>query len=94
MEKLRFSNEREEKANQILAAGGVKQVNAQTISDIRVIGGQVAGKNKNYTTELKVDTDQRMVGGKCDCSFFIQNKLYKGPCEHILATRMAHNRKG
>ena len=29
---------------------------------------------------------------ECTCNFYQQNKLFKGPCEHILALRIAHAR--
>jgi predicted nucleic acid-binding Zn finger protein len=94
MDKLRFSNEREKQANRLLDEGAVKQVKSGTTDYTTVLTGTVLCSDRPYVTEVKIDTDQRMVGATCECSFFIQNKLYKGPCEHILATRMAHNRKG
>ncbi len=36
-----------------------------------------------------IDDDERIRKASCTCTFHFQNKLMKGPCEHILATRMA-----
>nr|WP_263429555.1 SWIM zinc finger family protein [Nannocystis pusilla] len=46
----------------------------------------------NYEAELVVDRDERLSSASCTCNFYQQNKLYKGPCEHILALRIQHRR--
>jgi hypothetical protein len=33
------------------------------------------------------------VRAECTCNFFQQNKLHKGPCEHMLAIRLMHQRQ-
>nr|WP_239578703.1 SWIM zinc finger family protein [Archangium primigenium] len=33
-----------------------------------------------------------MVFGECTCNFFQQNKLFRGPCEHLLALRLGNAR--
>ena len=35
----------------------------------------------------------RIVRAECTCNFFQQNKLHKGPCEHMLALRIQHQRE-
>lgn len=42
---------------------------------------------------LVTDRDERIVEATCSCSFFVRNKLMKGPCEHLLALRRAHARQ-
>ncbi len=87
MDKLRFSNEREEKANRFLAANAVtvatRQAGARTI-----LSGTVKDGRHAYTPELQIDADGRLAEATCTCNFFQQNKLYKGPCEHMLAVRL------
>ena len=41
---------------------------------------------------LHVDEDGRIVEASCTCQSFARFKLTKGPCEHILALRLAHMR--
>jgi predicted nucleic acid-binding Zn finger protein len=41
---------------------------------------------------LLVDADLRIVGGACSCNWYSQHKLTRGPCEHMLALRLAHDR--
>jgi hypothetical protein len=42
---------------------------------------------------LTVDADERIIQAECSCNWHQQNKLYKGPCEHILALRMQYSRQ-
>ena len=39
------------------------------------------------------DPDGRMVRAECGCNFFQQNQLRKGPCQHLLAVRLQHQRQ-
>jgi len=55
--------------------------------------GQVTDQDKHYTTELLINPDQRLVEANCTCRFFQKNKLFQGPCKHILATRIHANQK-
>lgn len=94
MERLRFANEREEKATRFLSgnAAEVTEVTYDTAGSI-FLQGNVADKGKIYNPSLTVDADERIIAAKCTCNWHKQNKLYKGPCEHILALRMQHARQ-
>ncbi|HBK65206.1 MAG TPA: hypothetical protein DD000_17345, partial [Cyanobacteria bacterium UBA11166] len=46
-----------------------------------------------YNPSLTVDADERIIQATCTCNWHQQNKLYKGPCEHILALRMQFARQ-
>lgn len=39
--------------------------------------------------EVVLDHHDRMIFGRCSCSYFRDNLLHRGPCEHLLALRMA-----
>ena len=54
--------------------------------------GKVKDGGRSYEPELTIDADQRLASATCTCNFYTQNKLYKGPCEHILALRISHRR--
>ncbi|WP_235147925.1 MULTISPECIES: SWIM zinc finger family protein [Fischerella] len=58
-----------------------------------VLAGDVQDKEKIYQPTLTIDQDERIIGAECTCNWHQQNKLYKGPCEHILALRMQHARQ-
>lgn len=93
-EQLRFSNEREQQANELIVKGKVRIVAVEELPDNKVkIKGEVEDQNRIFQTELIIDSDQRLVEANCQCRFFSKNKLYKGPCEHILATRLKFNQR-
>ncbi|HLL05341.1 MAG TPA: SWIM zinc finger family protein [Myxococcaceae bacterium] len=93
MEKLRFSNEREEKATRFLEARAVvAQGKPSNVDGSLELRGTVKDGGKVHTPALRLDGDQRMVFGECTCNFFQQNKLFKGPCEHLLALRLQHSK--
>jgi predicted nucleic acid-binding Zn finger protein len=55
----------------------------------RRIVGIVGDGKARYPVELEIDSDERLVRAVCSCDFFKTNQLRLGPCEHILAARMA-----
>ncbi len=87
MDRLRFSNEREERATRFLEAKAVTVGAAQVPEGTR-LQGIVRQGGTTHTTEMLIDSDARLVKATCTCSFYVQNKLFKGPCEHMLATRL------
>ncbi|GBC61797.1 SWIM zinc finger family protein [Desulfonema ishimotonii] len=92
MDKLRFSNEREASARRFVDDNAVFLEMGQTDGGLR-LSGTVTEKGKSWQPELVTDADQRMVQAECTCNFYQQNKLYKGPCEHMLALRIAHRER-
>lgn len=92
MEKLRFDNPREATATQLVEQNKVTVNAEKTPEGFLKLTGTVKD-SKVFKPELIIDTDERIKQATCGCHFYIQNKLFKGPCEHILALRMAHNRK-
>ena len=55
--------------------------------------GTVKDKDVKYYPLLIIDSDQKLSVAKCSCNWYNQNKLYKGPCEHMLAIRMFYNKQ-
>ncbi|WP_009631131.1 hypothetical protein [Synechocystis sp. PCC 7509] len=94
MERLRFANDREEKATRFLIDNNVQVTNITGgATGSFTLQGNVTEREKNYHPSLTVDTDERIINAECTCNWHQQNKLYKGPCEHILALRMQHARQ-
>jgi hypothetical protein len=89
MDKLRFSNEREEKAFNFVKANLAKVTDYRSGDKGAVITGTVMDNAKTYSIELTIDKDLRLVDGQCNCYFYSSNRLRKGPCEHMLALRKA-----
>lgn len=88
MSALRFSNEQEAEANEILRDSEVRAT-AEKSADGTLLKGRVKHKGKTFKVEAYIDHDARLVRASCDCNFYRQNKLRQGPCPHILALRMA-----
>ncbi|MEC4893138.1 MAG: SWIM zinc finger family protein [Oscillatoria sp. PMC 1051.18] len=93
MERLRFANQREEKASRFLLYNQVKITSSSDAGGGFAVQGNVRDIYQNFTPSLTVDSDERIVAAECTCNWHRQNKLYKGPCEHILALRMEHARQ-
>lgn len=94
MDRLRFTSEREKIANELVGNNLVKIASAATRSDDSTsVDGEIDFKGKQFDVSLVIDSDGKMVSGTCSCNFFQQNKLRKGPCEHLLALRMQHGRQ-
>ncbi len=91
MDKLRFANERESSAIRLLESPYLS-VRFEFLDADRVRIDATLTDRRNHETTLVLDTDQRLVEAHCSCNFFQQNRLYQGPCEHILAARIAYNR--
>jgi hypothetical protein len=94
MDKLRFQNEREEAATRLVVQKKAVQVTSATVDSAGVLTlkGTVKDREKSFQPVLTIDADERIIRAECSCNFFQQNKLFKGPCEHMLALRMQHNR--
>jgi hypothetical protein len=90
---LRFASPREQSAVQVVSAGGVTIVErAADAAGSLTILGSVSEGGRSFDTTLTTDTDERILRADCTCNWHQQNRLRKGPCEHILALRIAHAR--
>lgn len=94
MDKLRFANEREATATRLLHEGRVRVVARELAAGAIELQGVVQHRNRAYGPVLVLDSDERLFKAECSCNFYQQNKLYKGPCEHMLAARRAFARDG
>jgi len=91
-EKLRFDNPREEQAAQLVQSAEIKFFRKGMEDGSMQLTGTVKGTRKTYNPQMVIDADEKIKSASCDCSFYIENKLYKGPCEHMLAIRQAFNK--
>lgn len=93
MDKLRFSNEREEAATRLLTGNLVQSTHRSTSDGGVELSGTVKDRSHTHRASLVIDADARITRAECQCNFFQQNKLFKGPCEHMLALRMHDARR-
>ncbi|TAF67324.1 MAG: SWIM zinc finger family protein [Cytophagales bacterium] len=90
MNLLRFASPQEETATLLIKQDKVS-VKAEMKNDNLTLKGIVRDNQHTYHTTAIIDKDDRMIEATCECYFYKNNKLRKGPCEHILATRMLFN---
>ncbi|MEO1428552.1 MAG: SWIM zinc finger family protein [Cyanobacteria bacterium J06633_8] len=93
MDRLRFANERESSATKFINSNRVKVLSVNDRDKTTTLEGTVNTANKTYNPSLTIDSDERIINAECTCNWHKQNKLFKGPCEHILALRMQHARQ-
>ncbi|MBV8253790.1 MAG: SWIM zinc finger family protein [Chitinophaga sp.] len=89
MDLLRFSSPEEEQAEVLVRENRVKFTANEIIGSGTQLKGTVTA-NRAYHPIMTIDADERMTNAQCDCDFYRQNKLYKGPCKHMLALRKAY----
>lgn len=92
MEKLRYSNEREQQADELLNQFP-PELTAEETEDGRRLKSVIRAGKRTFNSSLVIDKDERIVSGDCDCNFYAMNKLHHGPCEHMIAMRLFYNRK-
>jgi hypothetical protein len=91
IENLRFANDRESAASQLVTQKQVKiSSSAIDTGGTLHLAGTVGKRGQTYEPTAEIDRDERLVAAQCTCNWHQQNKLFKGPCEHILALRMQY----
>lgn len=83
---LRFRNEREKLAAQIVNNQNIEYSGYQLNEKLIIHKGKIKAE-KSFDVQIEITDDERLVHGQCACNFFKQNRLYQGPCEHMLALR-------
>jgi hypothetical protein len=93
MEKLRFNSPTEQLATALVDEGAVRVSAQQQADGTFLLEGDVKEKKHTHKPTVTLDKDDRITAATCTCYHYSQNKLHKGPCEHMLALRMAQGRK-
>lgn len=92
VEALRFASQREQDAAALLHRGKIA-VDEVSEHDGRLkIAGRIQDRGRVTSAWLVLDADRRLVEGECSCDYFVRNRLYRGPCNHLLALRAAERR--
>jgi len=90
IEALRFSSDIDKEAYQLMENGEVSSIKSDSQKDKVVVTALVRNK---FTVSVSIDSDLKIIDGKCTCNHYHTNKLTKGPCAHILATRIAFDKE-
>lgn len=90
IESLRFSSETDKEAYKLMTHGEVRDLNVNEKNDKIILTSLVSNTHKAVVV---IDKDLKIVDGNCSCDYFYMNKLTKGPCAHLLATRITFDKK-
>ncbi len=87
LRELRFNNEQEALASDLLVAGKVKIHKKSQAHPGQLVMGKVLTDYKPKEVMLHLDDQQKIIKANCTCDFFKQHNIAK-PCEHILAIKV------
>jgi SWIM zinc finger len=91
-DQLRFSSPEDAAATALLRAGAVALRSKDANKDGVKFAGVVTDDGRAMQTSARLDADDRIVEAACSCSHYLQHKMHKGPCVHMLALRRAFDR--
>jgi hypothetical protein len=78
-------------ARQIFESDGVRVIATRPVDSGYKVSGSVRGLDgRQLRPLLHVDGEGLVLGGTCTCPFFNAHQMTRGPCEHLLALRLAH----
>lgn len=78
-------------AKTIFKADNVRIIARRPVSTgYKLSGSAKGGDQKRVRPLMSVDHEGQIIEATCTCSHFRKFKMTKGPCEHILALRLAH----
>ena len=90
LDTLRFSSPEEEEAQKLVALHAMSNHAVEAVADGSIrLSAQAQQGDRKYQVMLRLDADERIVDGACQCNFFTYNRMHKGPCAHMLALRMS-----
>ncbi len=85
IESLRFSSELDKNAYQLSESGAISNVQSRDNGDQLLVAGTVSNE---FSPQLTIDSDLKIIAGKCTCNDYYKDKMTKGPCVHMLALRI------
>ena len=95
---LRFASERESLAAQLVHKNLLLDLQSTRVAEGGMewqasVSASIDNKKKLRKTMIRLDNDDRLVDGNCSCDFYVRNRMFRGPCEHMLAVRQVANGK-
>ena len=78
-------------AQAIFASDNVRIIASRPVSTgYKLSGSAKGGDGKRVRPLTHVDWEGHIIEASCTCPFYARSKMTQGPCEHILALRLAH----
>ncbi len=94
---IRYGGEREKLAHRLLGVAGT--VRLTRVHELGSEGTELSGEvedleaRRSFTPSFTLDPEGRVRGASCTCLHFKRAGLREGPCEHLLALRLFHQRR-
>lgn len=94
---IRYGGEREKLAHRLLEGAGA--VKLTRVHDLGSEGTELTGEVQDtearrcFTPSFTLDSEGRVRGASCTCLHFKRAGVREGPCEHLLALRIFHQRR-
>lgn len=81
-------------ARAIFAAGNARIIARRPFKGGHKLSGSAKGDDgERVRPLLSVDGEGQIIEATCTCAYFKKYRLTKGPCDHVLALRLAHMHK-
>jgi hypothetical protein len=78
-------------ARTIFETGNVRIIACRPVSTGEKVSGSVLGtQGDRVRPQFHISKEGEIIEGKCSCSFFREHGMTRGPCEHLLALRLAY----
>lgn len=99
---IRFGGEREKLAHRLLGDEGQTTAGAVRLTKVHELGSdgvELTGEvedleaRRTFTPSFILDSEGRVRGASCTCLQFKRSGVREGPCEHLLALRIFHQRR-
>lgn len=96
---IRFGGEREKLAHRLLGDGTTSAVRLTKVHDLGSEGTELSGEvedveaRRTFLPSFTLDNEGRVRGASCTCLHFKRSGTREGPCEHLLALRIFHQRR-
>ncbi|AKT40467.1 SWIM zinc finger family protein [Chondromyces crocatus] len=101
-QRIRYGSPREARAHRLLGtkeAPGAGEVTLTKVHDVAGEGVEIHGQvtdleaRRAFTPHFTMDVEGRVSDAACTCPTFRRSGLREGPCEHMIALRLAYARK-
>ncbi len=78
-------------ARMIFDTGNVRVIACRPVSTGEKVSGSVLGTGGDRVRpQIHISKEGEIIEGKCSCSLFREHGMTRGPCEHLLALRLAY----
>ncbi len=96
---IRFGSAREAQAHRLLDADAVRITKLHRITQEGESGVEISGEvedksmHRTFAPRFFLDTEGQVRDAWCNCPTYMRSAMREGPCEHMIALRVQHQRE-